>query len=65
MPAANFDETAPPRHAQLFELIRQENLSDRISSRLKFKKRRRSPVSQTHRQFLERANQSWGPPRPS
>ena len=64
MPVANTDASAPPRHAQLFELIRQENLSDRITSKLKFSKRR-IPAAEAHQQFLNRAHQSWNRSRTS
>ena len=63
MPASHSGAIAQPRHALLFELIRQENLSDRVSSKLKLRKRR-TPARDMQQKFLERANQSWKVSRP-
>ena len=57
--------SAPPRHAQLFELLRQENLSDRTALRLRLDQRRRRRETDDDALaagFLKQAQNSWAAP---
>ena len=58
----------PSRHAQLFELLRQSNLSARTDLRLRIEKNRRrngGGESSLAMGFLELAQKSWGAPDPA
>jgi len=62
--------TANPahRHAQLFELIRQSNLSERTDLRLRIEKNRRRNAGTEAGQvesFLMSAQKSWTAPGPT
>lgn len=50
------------RHAQLFELLRQQNLSDHISARLRARSFARNQLDQDEAAMIRSvAMNSWGP----